>query len=99
MFNKFAGDPLSERSIRDSLANLVTQSLLIQYNQNRGAKRDGTGGQYYEYDIGEELPTVLDALRGLEINYTSENAVEELCEEAISRKLLTSSERDAIIES
>lgn len=98
-YNQFSDESVSQRHLRESLANLVTQGLIIRNNQNQGAKRDGNGGQYYEYELGEELIPALIALKDMDILETSETPVEELCEDAMNNDLLTSDERDLILDS
>lgn len=76
-------EDITVRRLRDSLSNLATQGVLMRYDRNKGKKSNGEGGQYYEYELNEELSTVLKALKRTEISYIADEEINSLCRKAV----------------
>jgi cell division control protein 6 len=96
-YNKFAEESITERTLRNPLADLTTQSVLKRYEKNEGAKRNGKGGQYFEYELAKGLPVVLKAIKGLSIAHLSEPDIEVLCKKAIKKGVLTKDQKNEIL--
>lgn len=90
-------EELSEDYVRDQLNSLVSQDLLLRFSSNGGGKTDGSGGQYYQYELPVSLETAVTAIPDMDIDTLDEDAVESLAKKAVGERAISSVQYDEII--
>lgn len=73
---------ISEDYTRDHLNDLTSQGVVLRTSKNRGGKSDGSGGQYYRFELPVSLDTALAAIPSMEVRSIDQEMLESLTETA-----------------